>query len=243
LEHAVTDTPPTPRTSRPADDGTATTRPVPEINRRRLVGIGVSALVVCAAVAVAAVWVLVTPDTDAAAEPAAAASTSHAVAPTTPASTPTPEPDADTIDADVGGPVSEDHDVAGDTDAALAESWVRTLLGWTPQERDARGADARAREAAPGADIEVVAGAVLDHAAALAAGSPLAPLVEVLDVTDPEVWTPDWVVLDVQVITGAAPEVGVPGFVLHVVCEVQVIEGQVTGALIGDGAAWIEYDA
>ncbi len=220
------------------------TRPA---SRRRLAAIGAGVLIGCAAIIAVAIWVLVRP-TPPPSEPTAA--------PTSTAATTTQVPDEEQ-DARGGG----DHDGheetphrhgAGDvvgapagqapaaSDVEIAEQWVRTLLGWTPTERDATAALARARDLAPGVHLEHLAGPVLDHAAALAAGSGQANAVDVVEVTDPSIWPAGWVVLDAAVATSADPDAGVPPLVLHVTCEVEVAQGRVVTAVIGDGAAWIE---
>lgn len=201
--------------------------------RGRLVVTGAGALVVCAAVVAAAVWLLVTPQ------------------PVTSPPGPVDDPSA-TVTAGAPAPATTEPEEpavssaleAGDgSDLAVATAWAQVMFGWTAQERDASAARERAAQLAPGAQVEVLAGAVLDHAAALAAGAPQASTVEVVDVSDPSVWPAGWVVLDVTVTTVAAPQAGVPGLVLHALCEVEVSGAQVVTVLIGDGAAWIEYPA
>jgi hypothetical protein len=217
--------------------------------RRRLVVIGVAVLIGCAAIIAAAIWTLVNPSAPRPQPTALATSTA-------------PARDAQD-DHRVVGEHDHDHDEDGSPhrhgaaeivgepaveaptldDVQVAETWVRTLLGWTHQERDATAALARATQAAPGVQLEHLAAAVLDHAAALAAGASEVNQVHVVDVTDPTIWPAGWVVLDAAVTTSGDPEAGVPPIVLHVTCEVEVADGQVVTAVIGDGAAWIEHPA
>ncbi|GHS89290.1 hypothetical protein AGMMS50218_15220 [Actinomycetota bacterium] len=206
----------------------------------RLWWAGAFGLVVCAGVVGAALWVLVGPGLAPAGRPSTTASPAPTLAPSS-AAVPGQGPSwAPPGPGELPGePDASGHGDAG-SEVAVAQGWVRTLVGWEPTERDSGGARERARAQAPGAMVEIVPTAVLDYAAALAAGAPRANEVTVVDVTDPQVWTPGWVVLEVTVTTAPAPEAGVLGVVLHVVCEVEVTGGEVTYALVGDGAAWVE---
>lgn len=219
--------------------------------RRRLVVSGAGVLLGCAAIIAAAVWVLVRPGLP-------TVEITDPDATSTPTQSTAPEQDGhDHHDGNDEHGVGHEHDgphrhgpgqVVGEpaghapavADVQTAEQWVRVLLGWTPQERDATAALDRARDAAPGLHLEHLAGAVLDHAAALATGAGHGNVVEVLEITDPAIWPSGWVVLDAAVVTAGDDGAGVPPVVLHVTCEVQVVDGQVVAAVIGDGAAWIE---
>lgn len=221
------------------------TRPVA---LRRLAAIAIGVLVGCAAIIYIAIWVLVRPapqHTGPVPEPTSTAATT--------ATARLPEEQDARDGGEHDGHEESPHrhgagDVVGDpagqaptaSDVEIAEDWVRVLLGWSSTERDAAAALARARDLAPGVHLEHLAGPVLDHAAALAAGSGQANAVEVVEVTDPSIWPAGWVVLDAAVVTVADPDAGVPPVVLHVTCEVEVAEGRVVTAVIGDGAAWIE---
>ena len=231
--------------------GQQTTEPEPTdarpVSRGRLAAIGAGALIGCAAIIAFALWVLVRPAPPTAESPAVPSPT--ATASSTPAQTGHEGHDGDDGHeheetphrhgaGDVfGEPAGQ---APGSFDVEVAEQWARVLLGWTPDERDATAALARARDLAPGVHLEHLAGPVLDHAAALAAGGGQANEVEVVEVTDPAIWPAGWVVLDAAVVTGADPDAGVPPLVLHVTCEVEVVDGRVVTAVIGDGAAWIE---
>ncbi|RMI03724.1 hypothetical protein [Cellulomonas triticagri] len=215
------------------DDTSNTTR------GRKTLAIGIGALVVCGGVIAAAIgWLLHPASTTQDPTPTAT------VQPTAPAAsedgsggdghpfrhgagtiTGTPDPAADAVDAT-------------DDALAVAEEWVATFLGWTPEETDATAAAARAQQLAPDARVQDYTGDVLDEAAELGAGAAQPGQVTVVDVSDPHVWPPGWVVLDATVTT--TPDAGVGQVVVHVRCEVQVTDGQVVSAVIGDGAAWIE---
>ncbi len=219
----------------------------PAVSRVRVIATGAAALLVCAAIIATATWWLLRPTTP---TPDDRSTTTTTTTPTPAA----PEGTADHDSADAGGdggghPYRHGAGAITGTpygtapqidDITLAQTWVATLLGWTPDERDASAAAARAAALAPQADVQQLAGNVLDQAAALAAGGPQPGQLTVVEVTDPNVWPPGWVVLDVTLTTSAAPQAGVPQVVLYVTCEVQVIDGQVVAAVIGDGAAWIE---
>lgn len=231
--------------------GQQTTQPEPTdarpVSRGRLAAIGAGALIGCTAIIAIALWVLVRPALPTAESPAPPSPTATA------SSTPAQAGHDDSEGGHEHGHEETPHrhgagDVVGEPagqapasfDVEVAEQWVRVLLGWAPDERDATAALARARDLAPGAHLEHLAGPVLNHAAALAAGAGQVNVVEVVEVTDPAIWPAGWVVLDAAVVTGADPGAGVPPLVLHVTCEVEVADGRVVTAVIGDGAAWIE---
>jgi hypothetical protein len=217
--------------------------------RRRLVLIGAGVLIGCAAIIAAAIWTLVNPGAPRPQPTTLATST----APARDAQDDHREVDEHDHDHDEDGSLHRHGatEIVGEPaaeaptldDVQVAETWVRTLLGWTHQERDATAALARATQAAPGVQLEHLAAAVLDHAAALAAGAGEANQVHVVDVTDPTIWPAGWVVLDAAVTTSGDPDAGVSAIVLHVTCEVEVADGRVITAVIGDGAAWIEHPA
>ncbi|WP_263119334.1 hypothetical protein [Cellulomonas sp. RIT-PI-Y] len=213
---------------------TASANPAALPSRRRLVATGTAALLACAAMIAAAIWLLVTPGGSPETADAGTASAEPAVSGTVGTS-----PDAGQLEGPT--PSAQGSGDVESSEVEVALQWVRTLVGWAPQEQDAAAARSRAQELAPGAEVDIVAGAVLDHAAALSAGAPTPNEVAVVDVTDPQIWPAGWVVVEVTVTTAGSPEVGVSAMALHVTCEVEVSGGQVSAALIGDGAAWIEY--
>jgi hypothetical protein len=213
-------------------------------SRGRLIIVGAGVLIACAVIVTAAIWLLM--------HPAAPSSESREPAATAPAPTNEPqpsEPATDEHDAEPHrhGVADAEGEPAGQSpgvdDVQVAVQWAAVLLGWTPQERDATAAAERAAAAAPGVHLEHLAGAVFNHAAAWGAGAGHPHTIEAVEVTDPSIWPAGWVVLDAAVTTAADPQAGVPHLVLHVTCEVQVVDGQVVTAVIGDGAAWIEYPA
>lgn len=205
---------------------------------------GAGALVTAVVVIAVALWVLVGRDGP---SPTPAPATASPTAPD-PGAGPdvTSEPTADPADpavtpAEVGqAPASDQGTGQQLEDMQVAEAWVRELVDWRPGENTSRPATDRARALmAPDAFYENLTGGVTDRVAGMvfdAGGT--ASVTELVDVTPPEVYPPGagYVVLQVEVTT-TGPD-GWVGPTLHLVVELQVVGGQVTSVLIGDGGAW-----